>query len=58
MLTLATLPVVLEEIDDPPWERNTEHTVLKYSMYLLCGAGSEFHGTEDYAAEILRLFWQ
>ena len=42
----------------PAGERNTEHTVLKYSMYLLCGAGSEFHGTEDYAAEILRLFWQ
>jgi hypothetical protein len=58
MLTLATLPAVLEEIDDPPGERDTDHTVLKYSMYLLCRAGSEFHGTEDYAAEILRLFWQ
>jgi hypothetical protein len=58
MLTLATLPTVLEEIDDPPGEQDTEHTVLKYSMYLLCRAGSEYHGTEDYAAEILRLFWQ
>ena len=58
MLTLATLPTVLEEIDDPPGEQDTEHTVLKYSMYLLCRAGSEYHGTEDYAEEILRLFWQ
>ncbi len=57
MLTLATLPSVLEEIDDPPRD-DREHTVLKYSMYLLCQAGAEYHGTEDYAAEILRLFWQ
>jgi hypothetical protein len=58
MLTLATLPDVLEEIDLPPGENDAAHTVLKYSMYLLCRAGSDFHGTEDYAAEILRLFWQ
>jgi hypothetical protein len=58
MLTLTTLPTVLEEIDHPPGEDDAEHTVLKYSMYLLIRAGSEFHGTEDYAAEILRLFWQ
>ncbi|HUI70711.1 MAG TPA: hypothetical protein VL354_09300, partial [Spirochaetia bacterium] len=57
LLTLATLPAVLEEIDDPPWD-DVEHTVLKYSMYLLCRAGGDYHSTEDYAAEILRLFWQ
>jgi hypothetical protein len=57
MLTLATLPTVLEEIDDPPGE-DPSHTVIKYSMYLLCRAGSEYHSTADYATEILRLFWQ
>lgn len=57
MLTLATLPLVLEEIDDPPWD-DAYHTVFKYSMYLLCRAGDDWHSTEDYAAEILKAFWQ
>jgi hypothetical protein len=56
MLTLATLPSVLEEIDstgDDP-----QHTLLKCSLYLLLHAGGEFWSTEDYAAEVLKLFWQ
>ncbi len=56
MLTLGTLPTVLEDVDDPPWA-DPDHTVLKYSLYLLCRAGRDYHSTADYAAEILRLFW-
>jgi hypothetical protein len=56
MLTLATLPAILEEIDDAG--DDTEHTLLKCSLYLLLHAGGEFQGTADYAAEILKNFWQ
>jgi len=56
LLTLPTLPDVLEEIDN--WEGDPEHFVLKHTLYLLCHAGGESQGTDDYAAEILRLFWQ
>lgn len=48
---------MLEEIDEP-LGNEASHTTLKYSMYLLCRAGGEYHGTEDFAAETLRLFWQ
>jgi hypothetical protein len=55
--SLAALPEILEDLDDPYWE-DPQNTVLKYSLYLLCHAGAELQSTNDYAAEILRLFWQ
>jgi hypothetical protein len=56
LLALPTLPQVLEELDD--WPDDGFHHVLKHSLYLLAHAGGEYHGSDDYAAELLRLFWQ
>ena len=57
MLTLATLPSILEEIDDDAGD-DALHTLLKSSLYLLLHAGGEFQSGEDYAAEVLKLFWE
>jgi hypothetical protein len=56
-LTLVTLAKFLEEIDDEAGD-DKDNTVLKYSLYLLLHAGGELQSTKDYAAEILKLFWQ
>ncbi len=56
LLALPTLPTVLEEIDDR--KDDPSGYLLKHTLYLLCHAGGEYHGSDDYAAEVLRLFWQ
>ena len=56
MLTLATLPSVLEEIDTA--DDDPHHTLLKCSLYFLLHAGRDYRSTEDYAAAVLKNFWQ
>jgi hypothetical protein len=57
LLSLPTLPDVLGEIAAREW-RDPDNIVLKYTLYLLCLKGQELESTWDYAAEVLRRFWQ
>jgi hypothetical protein len=56
-VTLETLPDILDGVDDT-WWHDPHHAVLRYTFLLLCRRGAEFARTHDYAAEVLRLYWQ
>ena len=56
-VTLETLPDILDGVDDT-WWRDPHHAVLRYTFLLMCRRGAEFERTGDYAAEVLRLYWQ
>ena len=55
--SLQTLSEVLAGIDDAFWH-DRHHAVLHYTLLLLCRKGGEAQKASDYAAEVLRLFWQ
>ena len=56
-VTLERLPDILDGVDDT-WWRDPHHAVLRYTFLLLCRRGAEFERARDYAAEVLRLYWQ
>lgn len=56
-LTPETLPDILDGVDDT-WWRDPHLAVLRYTFLLLCRRGGGFEQTQDYAAEVLRLYWQ
>jgi hypothetical protein len=56
-MSLENLPRALEELDFAQW-RQERSPVLKYTLMLLCEKGGEFEPVRDYAAEVLRKFWQ
>jgi hypothetical protein len=57
VLTLLTLPDVLEELAQAEWRDPANH-VLTYTLFLLSVKGGSPESTWDYAAEVLKLFWQ
>ena len=56
-VTLESLPDILDGVDDT-WWHDPHHAVLRYTFLLLCRRGNEFERSGDYAAEVLRLYWQ
>lgn len=56
-VTLAGLPKALEELDFAFW-RQERCIVLRYTLFLLHHKGGEFGDVGDYAAEVLKKFWQ
>jgi hypothetical protein len=55
--TLEDLSRLLEDFDYTEWQEE-RCTVLKHTLFLLCQKGGAFEDVRDYAAEILKLFWQ
>jgi hypothetical protein len=56
-IKLANLPRLLVDFDYAEWQEE-RNAVLKYTLFLLCLKGGEYEDVRDYAAEILKLFWQ
>jgi hypothetical protein len=56
-LELSGLPRLLEDMFFDVWQAR-DPTILTYTLYLLCRKGDAFHSARDYAAELLKLFWQ
>jgi hypothetical protein len=51
------MPAIIDDLSLKHWD-TTNSTILTYSLMLLLAAGKEFRPADDYASEILRLFWQ
>lgn len=56
-VSFENLPRTLEDLDYTCWQQERRF-VLKYTLFLLCRKGGEFQPVGDYAAEVLKKFWQ
>jgi hypothetical protein len=51
------MPAIVDDLSLKHWH-TTDSTIIAYSFILLLAAGKDFRPADDYATEILRLFWQ
>ncbi len=51
------MPAIVDDLSLKHWVA-TDSTIVAYSFILFLAAGEDFKPADDYATEILRLFWQ
>jgi hypothetical protein len=56
-ISLEALPEWIENLYFDSQSRN-DFTFLNVALHMLCSRGAEMEPVRDYAAEVLRLFWQ